>query len=70
MDIFAKSLAPVLGYPEEEVVKWLQAVFQKIAEELTLSGQARLADLGVLQRVHVPAEPCELDGKLMLTATS
>ncbi len=66
MDIFAKSLAPALGYPEEEVVKWLEAVFQKIAEELVLSGEARLADLGVLERVHIPSEPRDVDGKLML----
>ncbi|MFQ3597723.1 MAG: SPOR domain-containing protein [Chloroherpetonaceae bacterium] len=66
MDIFAKSLAPALGYPEEEVVGWLEAVFQKIAEELALSGEARLADLGVLKRVHIPSEPREVNGKLML----
>ncbi|MGQ9805637.1 MAG: SPOR domain-containing protein [Chlorobiales bacterium] len=66
MDIFAKSLAPVLGYSEEEVVKWLEAVFQKIAEDLILSDEARLADLGVLQRVHIPSQPREVDGKLIL----
>lgn len=66
MDVFAKSLAPALGYSEEEVVKWLEAVFQKIAEDLVLSGEARLADLGVLQRVHIPSEPREVDGKLVL----
>ncbi len=65
-DIFAKSLAPALGYPEEEVVGWLEAVFQKIAEELVLNGEARLVELGVLQRVHVPSEPREVNGKLML----
>lgn len=65
-DIFAKSLAPALGYPEEEVVGWLEAVFQKIAEELVLNGEAQLAELGVLQRVHVPSEPREVNGKLML----
>lgn len=67
MDVFAKSLAPALGYPEEEVVGWLEAVFQKIAEELALNGEARLADLGVLQRAHIPSEPREVDGKLTLT---
>ncbi len=66
MDVFAKSLAPALGYPEEEVLKWLEAVFQKIAEELVISGKVCLADLGVLQRVHIPAEPREVNGKLML----
>jgi hypothetical protein len=66
MNIFAKSLAPVLGYPEAELVRWLEAVYQKIAEELVLSGEARLADLGILRRVHVPSEPREVDGKLML----
>jgi nucleoid DNA-binding protein len=66
MDIFAKSLAPVLGYPEAEVVRWLEAVFQKIAEELVLNGEVRLAELGVLRRVHIPSEPREVNGKLML----
>jgi nucleoid DNA-binding protein len=66
MDIFAKSLAPVLGYPETEVVRWLEAVFQKIAEELVLNGEVRLAELGVLRRVHIPSEPREVNGKLML----
>ncbi len=66
MDIFAKSLAPVLAYPETEVVRWLEAVFQKIAEELVLNGEVRLAELGVLRRVHIPSEPREMNGKLML----
>jgi nucleoid DNA-binding protein/flagellum-specific peptidoglycan hydrolase FlgJ len=66
MDVFAKSLAPALGYPEEEVVGWLEAVFQKIAEELVLNGEVHLAELGVLQRVHIPSEPREVNGKLML----
>ncbi len=66
MDIFAKSLAPVLGYPEAEVVRWLEAVFQKIAEELVLNGEVCLADLGVLKRVHIPSEPREENGKLIL----
>ncbi len=66
MDIFAKSLAPVLGYPEAEVVRWLEAVFQKIAEELVLNGEVCLADLGTLKRVHIPSEPREENGKLIL----
>jgi len=66
MDIFAKSLAPVLGYPEAEVVRWLEAVFQKIAEELVLNGEVCLADLGALKRVHIPSEPREENGKLIL----
>ncbi len=66
MDIFAKSLAPVLGYPETDVVRWLEAVFQKIAEELVLNGEVRLAELGLLKRVHIPSEPREINGKLML----
>ncbi len=66
MDIFAKSLAPVLGYPETEVVRWLEAVFQKMAEELVLNGEVRLADIGALERVHIPSEPREVDGKLVL----
>jgi nucleoid DNA-binding protein len=65
-NIFAKSLAPALGYPEKEVARWLEVVFQKIAEELVLNGEVRLAKLGVLQRVHVPSEPREVNGKLML----
>lgn len=66
MEVFAKSLAPVLGYPEEEVVRWLNVVFQKIAEELILNGEVYLGELGVLRRVHIPSEPRELNGKLML----
>ncbi len=66
MDVFTKALAPVLGYPETEVVKWLEAVYQKIAEELVLNGEVYLAGVGVLQRVHIPSEPREEDGRLVL----
>ncbi len=65
-DIFAKSLAPALGYPEEEVSKWLDAVFQRIAEDLVLHGEVHLGGLGVLRREHISSEPREIDGKLTL----
>lgn len=67
MDIFAKSLAPILGYPESEVYGWLTAVFQQTAEDLILQGSVHIVGIGTLKRVHIPSEPLETSGQLSLS---
>lgn len=66
MDVFAKSLAPVLGHSEPDVQEWLTTICQRIAEELALNGRVSLGEVGALERVRVPSEPREENGKLSL----
>lgn len=66
MDVFAKSLAPVLGHSEHDVQEWLTTICQRIAEELALNGRVSLGEIGALERVRMPSEPREENGKLSL----
>ncbi|ACF12671.1 hypothetical protein Ctha_0200 [Chloroherpeton thalassium ATCC 35110] len=66
-EIFAKVLAPSLGFDKDKVVQYIDKLFEQSLEELLLQGTVSFAGVGVLKRVYHPAEPRqEKDGNLFL----
>lgn len=66
-DIFAKALAPSLGYEANQVGQYVDKVLELALEELLLNGTVTLAGIGTLKRIYHPSEAREYEpGKLFL----
>ncbi|NTW50377.1 MAG: hypothetical protein HGB19_11740 [Chlorobiales bacterium] len=70
-DIFAKGLAPALGYDADQVVQYVDKVLELALEELLLNGTVTIAGIGTLKRTYHPSEARESEpGKLYLVPPS
>ncbi|NTV47098.1 MAG: hypothetical protein HGB11_11390 [Chlorobiales bacterium] len=66
-DIFAKALAPSLGYEANQVGQYVDKVLELALEELLLNGTVTIAGIGTLKRIYHPSEAREYEpGKLFL----
>jgi len=61
-EIFAKVLAPSLGFDKVKVVHYVDKIFEQSLEELLLHGTVSFAGIGTLKRVYHPAEPRQEPG--------
>ncbi len=67
LDIFAKALAPALGFEKSKIDQYIHKLLELAIEELLIQGEVKFAGIGMLKRVYHPAEPREKEpGKLYL----
>ncbi len=67
LDIFAKALAPVLGYEKSKVDQYIHKLLELAIEALLIQGEVKFAGIGLLKRKYHPAEPREKEpGQLYL----
>lgn len=59
LDIFAKALAPSLGYEKAKVDQYIHKLLELAIEELLIQGEVKFAGIGILKRMYHPAEPRE-----------